>query len=69
MINGINYMKKIGLIIVVVFWVNGMFAQTLSVGQYRARVLDYNQDIRKSQQAAEGALYSLKSIKIGRAHV
>ncbi len=65
MINGINYMKKIGLIIVVVFWVNGMFAQTLSVGQYRARVLDYNQDIRKSQQAAEGALYSLKSIRTG----
>ena len=53
MINGINYMKKIGLIIVVVFWVNGMFAQTLSVGQYRARVLDYNQDIRKEVKENE----------------
>lgn len=58
-------MKKIGLILAVVFGVNGVYAQTLSIGQYRTKVLDYNQDIRKSQQAAEGALYSLKSIKTG----
>lgn len=42
-----------------------LFAQTLSVEQYRARVLEYNQDIQKSLQAVNGALYSLKGIKTG----
>ena len=40
-------------------------AQTLSVEQYRQKVLEYNQDIQKSQQAVNGALYSLKGIKTG----
>lgn len=43
----------------------GMSAQPLSVEQYRARVLEYNQDIKKSQEAVNGALYSLKGIKTG----
>ena len=38
-------------------------AQTLSVEQYRQKVLEYNQDIQKSQQAVNGALYSLKELK------
>lgn len=60
-----NDMKKTGLMIAVVLWTAGAFAQALSVGQYRSRVLDYNQDIRKSEQVAEGVLYSLKSVKTG----
>lgn len=65
MINEWNDMKKAGLTIAVVLWVTDAFAQALSVGQYRSRVLDYNQDIRKSEQVATGVLYSLKSIKTG----
>lgn len=40
-------------------------AQTLSIEQYRTKVLEYNQDIQKSQQAVDGALYSMKGIKTG----
>lgn len=40
-------------------------AQSLSVEQYRTKVLEYNQDIQKSQQAVNGALYSMKGIKTG----
>lgn len=58
-------MKKIGLILMILFLGMAGFAQTLSVEQYRTRVLEYNQDIQKSQQAVNGALYSLKSIKTG----
>ena len=65
MINEWNDMKKAGLTIAVVLWAAGAFAQALSVGQYRSRVLDYNQDIRKSEQVAEGVLYSLKGVKTG----
>lgn len=65
MINEWNDMKKAGLTIAVVLWVADAFAQALSVGQYRSQVLDYNQDIRKSEQVATGVLYSLKSIKTG----
>ena len=58
-------MKKIYLVIGVVFGVSVLFAQTLSIEQYRSKVLEYNQDIQKSRQAVDGALYSLKSIKTG----
>lgn len=58
-------MKKIYLVIGMVFGVSVLFAQTLSIEQYRSKVLEYNQDIQKSRQAVDGALYSLKSIKTG----
>lgn len=43
----------------------GVSAQALSVEQYRERVLEYNQDIRISQEAVNSALYSLRAIKTG----
>lgn len=58
-------MKKIYLIIGVMLWAGIVAAQTLSVEQYRQKVLEYNQDIQKSQQAVNGALYFLKGIKTG----
>lgn len=58
-------MKKIYLIVGAIFWGGIVDAQTLSVEQYRQKVLEYNQDIQKSQQAVNGALYSLKGIKTG----
>ena len=58
-------MKKIYLIVGAVLWGGIVDAQTLSVEQYRQKVLEYNQDIQKSQQAVNGALYSLKGIKTG----
>ena len=58
-------MKKIYLIVGAILWGEIVDAQTLSVEQYRQKVLEYNQDIQKSQQAVNGALYSLKGIKTG----
>ena len=58
-------MKKIYLIVGAILWGVIVDAQTLSVEQYRQKVLEYNQDIQKSQQAVNGALYSLKGIKTG----
>ena len=58
-------MKKIYLIVGAILWGGIVDAQTLSVEQYRQKVLEYNQDIQKSQQAVNGALYSLKGIEIG----
>lgn len=58
-------MKKIYLMVGAWLVAGGLSAQSLSVEQYRNRVLEYNQDIRKSQQAVNGALYSLKGIKTG----
>ena len=58
-------MKKIYLIVGAILWGGIVDAQTLSVEQYRQKVLEYNQDIQKSQQAVNGALYSLKGIKTG----
>ena len=55
-------MKKIYLIVGAILWGGIVDAQTLSVEQYRQKVLEYNQDIQKSQQAVNGALYSLKEI-------
>lgn len=58
-------MKKIYLIVGAILWGGIVDAQTLSVEQYRQKVLEYNQDIQKSQQVVNGALYSLKGIKTG----
>lgn len=58
-------MRKIYLMIGMMLVAGCLSAQPLSVEQYRARVLEYNQDIQKSQQAVNGALYSLKGIKTG----
>ena len=58
-------MKKIYLIVGAILWGGIVDAQTLSVEQYRQKVLEYNQDIQKSQQTVNGALYSLKGIKTG----
>ena len=58
-------MKKIYLIVGAILWGGIVDAQTLSVEQYRQKVLEYNQDIQKSQQAVNVALYSLKGIKTG----
>lgn len=58
-------MKRIYLIVGAILWGGIVDAQTLSVEQYRQKVLEYNQDIQKSQQAVNGALYSLKGIKTG----
>lgn len=58
-------MRKIYLMIGMMFVAGLLSAQSLSVEQYRAKVLEYNQDIQKSQQAVNAALYSLKGIKTG----
>lgn len=58
-------MKKIYLIILAAFTVGVTQAQSLSVEQYREKVLEYNQDIKASQEAVNAALYSLKGIKTG----
>lgn len=58
-------MKKIYLTLWVLLAGVGVFAQSLSLEEYRAKVLDYNQDIRKSQEAVNAALYSMKGIKTG----
>lgn len=58
-------MKKIFLILGMLGVAVGSYAQPLSVEQYRTRVLEYNQNIKQSEQAVEGALYSLRSIKTG----
>ena len=58
-------MKKWILIFIGTILVGGAFAQSLSLEEYRTQVLEYNQDLQKAQQSAEGALYSLKSIKTG----
>lgn len=58
-------MKKIFLILGMFGVAVGSYAQPLSVEQYRTRVLEYNQNIKQSEQAVEGALYSLRSIKTG----
>lgn len=43
----------------------GVTAQSLTLRQYRQRVLDYNQEIKQSQEAVNAAIYTLKSIKTG----
>lgn len=40
-------------------------AQTLTVAEYRAKVLEYNQDIKQSREAVKAAIYALKGMKTG----
>ena len=40
-------------------------AQTLTVEQYRAKVLEYNQDIKQSRETVKAAIYALKGVKTG----
>ena len=50
-------MKKIYLIVGAILWGGIVDAQTLSVEQYRQKVLEYNQDIQKSQQELKRAFF------------
>lgn len=56
---------KIYLILLAVTITTTLSAQSLSLQDYRKRVLEYNQDIKKSEEAVNAAMYSLKSIKTG----
>lgn len=58
-------MRNIYLILLFSLWAESVSAQPLSVVEYRMRVLDYNQDVKTSQEAVKSALYSLKGIKTG----
>lgn len=58
-------MNKIYLTFFVSLWAGLANAQPLSVVEYRMKVLNYNQDIKVSQEAVKAALYSLKGIKTG----
>lgn len=58
-------MKRIYGIIGLLFWGGYGMAQSLTLQQYRQKVLDYNQEIKQSQEAVKAALYTLKSIRTG----
>ena len=58
-------MKRIYGIIGLLFLGGYGMAQPLTLQQYRQKVLDYNQEIKQSQEAVKAALYTLKSIKTG----
>lgn len=61
----IGNMKKIYLTLWIALAVGTVSAQPLSMLQYRAKVLEYNQDIKTSQEAVKSALFSLKGTKTG----
>ena len=52
----------IGVLLVLAGAVTG---QTLTVEQYRAKVLEYNQDIKQAKEAVNAAMFALKGIKTG----
>ena len=56
-------MKICYLLIGIFGFVVELGAQKISLEQYREQVLNYNQDIQKSQEAVAGALYALKQIR------
>lgn len=58
-------MKKVYGIIGLLLFCTYTWAQSLTLQQYRQKVLDYNQEIRQSEEAVKVALYTLKSIKTG----
>lgn len=58
-------MKKVYGIIGLLLFCTYTLAQSLTLQQYRQKVLDYNQEIRQSEEAVKAALYTLKSIKTG----
>ncbi|MGL5683808.1 MAG: TolC family protein [Marinifilaceae bacterium] len=45
-------------------WCSG-WSQSLSLNDYRQRVVAYNQDLKQSQQAIEGAIFAMKGVKTG----
>lgn len=53
-------MKRIYGIIGLLFLGGYGMAQPLTLQQYRQKVLDYNQEIKQSQEAVKAALYTLK---------
>ncbi len=66
MILDFRLMKKILLIIGVLLVLAGaVTGQTLTVEQYRAKVLEYNQDIKQAKEAVNAAMFALKGIKTG----
>lgn len=58
-------MKKIFLTFSLVACFAAGYAQELSLEQYRQKVLEYNQEIKKSQEGINAAIYSLKGIRTG----
>lgn len=58
-------MKKVYGIIGLLLFCTYTLAQSLTLQQYRQKVLNYNQEIRQSEEAVKAALYTLKSIKTG----
>ena len=58
-------MKILFSIGIVLLLVGTVKAQTLTVEEYREKVLDYNQDIRQSREAVKAAIYALKGVKTG----
>lgn len=58
-------MKKRYLLLLFSLLSLGSRAQQMTLEEYRERVYNYNQDIKKSQQSVNAAIYSLKSIKTG----
>lgn len=58
-------MRNILWIVLLLCLSAGSRAQSLTLLQYRQRVLDYNQEIKQSQEAVNAAIYALKSVKTG----
>lgn len=58
---------KVFVITIGILWMTlgSGIAQTLTVEEYRAKVLDYNQDIKQSREAVKAAIYALKGVKTG----
>lgn len=58
-------MKNIFLTFLMITGVSAVYAQEFSLEQYRRKVLEYNQEVKKSQEAINAAMYSLKGIRTG----
>ena len=58
---------KVFVITIGILWMalGSGIAQTLTVEEYRAKVLEYNQDIKQSKEAVKAAIYALKGVKTG----
>ena len=58
---------KVFVITIGILWMTlgSGIAQTLTVEEYRAKVLDYNQDIKQSREAVKAAIFALKGVKTG----
>ena len=58
---------KVFVITIGILWMTlgSGIAQTLTVEEYRAKVLESNQDIKQSREAVKAAIYALKGVKTG----